>query len=222
MEKRKKPEKDLRNKSGLFFQIGLFTALLLVVSAFEYKQKDLNVVVCSLPTEAEPEWIVPPTDIPPPPPPPKVVKNVIEVPDDAIEDIPDEIIMDQDNLLDIEIPDVIIDDAPEVEPVPEIFTIVESMPEPEGGYEAFYKFVNKKLKYPARARRMDIEGTVFMSFVVDENGDMTEIKILKGIGAGCDEEVLRIFEKPPKWIPGKQRGRAVKVNKVMPIKFVLN
>ena len=222
MEKRKKPEKDLRNKSGLFFQIGLFTALLLVVSAFEYKQKDSNVVVCLPPTEAEPEWIVPPTDIPPPPPPPKVVRNVIEVTDDIEEDILEDVVLDQEDLGDIEIPDVIIDDAPEVEPVPEIFTIVESMPEPEGGYEAFYKFVNKKLKYPARARRMDIEGTVFMSFVVDENGDMTDIKIIKGIGAGCDEEVLRIFEKPLKWTPGTQRGVPVKVNKIMPIKFSLN
>ncbi len=141
MEKRKKPEKDLRNKSGLFFQIGVFAALLLVVSAFEYKQKDSNIVVCSLPTEAEPQWIVPPTDIPPPPPPPKpVVHNPVEADPEEPE---------------IEIPDIIIDteiipDPPEEfvepkeEPVSELpFDIVESMPEPEGGFEAFYKYVSK-------------------------------------------------------------------------------
>lgn len=222
MEKRKKPEKDLRNKSGLFFQIGLFSALLLVVSAFEYKQEEVIAQIEPSVFDEPPEWIVPPTNIPPPPPPPKVVKNVIEVPDDVEEDIPDEILMDQQDLIDLEIPEVIPDDSPDPDPEPEYFTIVESMPEPEGGYEAFYKFVNKKLRYPPRARRMAIEGTVFMSFVVDENGEMTNIKIMKGIGAGCDEEVLRIFEKPPKWIPGKQRGKPVKVNKVMPVKFKLD
>ncbi|MGD1958243.1 MAG: energy transducer TonB [Fulvivirga sp.] len=222
MEKRKKPEKDLRNKSGLFFQIGLFSALLLVVSAFEYKQKEVvNPLDLTDMTFVE-ETIPPITEIkPPPPPPPKpVFHNPIPAdPDEVVKDIPPL------NIDPTEIPDppeTDFVDLPE-EPLNELpFDIVESMPEPEGGFEAFYKFVNKKLKYPTQARRMDIEGAVFMSFVVDENGDMTDIKILKGIGAGCDEEVLRIFEKPLKWTPGKQRGVPVKVNKIMPIKFILN
>ncbi|MEM6816833.1 MAG: energy transducer TonB [Bacteroidota bacterium] len=221
MEKRKKPEKDLRNKSGLFFQIGLFTALLLVVSAFEYKQKEVvNPLDLTNMTFVE-EAIPPITEIkPPPPPPPKpVVHNPVEADPEEPEIEMPEIIIDTETIPDP--PEEFIE--PEEEPVSELpFDIVESMPEPEGGFEGFYKFVNKKLKYPAQARRMDIEGTVFMSFVVDENGDMTDIKILKGIGAGCDEEVLHIFEKPPKWTPGKQRGVPVKVNKIMPIKFILN
>ncbi len=223
MEKRKNPEKDLRNKSGLFFQIGLLSAMFLTVCAFEYKQEvTLTDLSCAFDQEAEPEWIVPITDIPPPPPPPKVVKNVVAVDDPVEVDIPDDIILDQQDLLDVEIPDVVPEDETPVETVEEVFTIVESMPEPAGGYEAFYKFVNKKLKYPGKARRMSIEGTVYMSFVVNEKGEMTDIKIAKGIGAGCDEEVLRIFQNPPKWVPGKQRGVPVKVNKIMPIKFVLN
>ncbi|MEM7109458.1 MAG: energy transducer TonB [Bacteroidota bacterium] len=220
MEKRKNPEKDLRNKSGLFFQIGLFSALLLVVSAFEYKQKEV-VNPLNLTGLTFVEEIIPPiTKIKPPPPPPK---PVLHTPVEADPTEPE-----------IKVPDVIIDtetipDPPEAfielekEPVNELpFDIVESMPEPEGGFEAFYKFVNKKLRYPGPARRMGIEGTVYVSFVVNEKGEMTNIKIAKGIGVGCDEEVLRIFNKPPKWKPGKQRGVPVKVNKVMPIKFILN
>ena len=109
----------------------------------------------------------------------------------------------------------------EEEEVEEIFTIVEDQPTPDGGMAAFYQFVQKNLKYPAQARRMGIEGKVFVQFVVDKNGTLTEVQAVKGIGAGCDEEAVRVIEGAPKWKPGKQRGRSVKVRMILPITFKL-
>ena len=95
------------------------------------------------------------------------------------------------------------------------------MPSFEGGIIEFYKFVGKHLKYPAQARRMGIEGKVYVHFVVSKDGSLSDIKVVKGIGAGCDEEVLRIINMSPKWNPGKQRGNPVRVRMMMPITFKL-
>ena len=92
---------------------------------------------------------------------------------------------------------------------------------PMGGYEAFYTYVAKNVKYPAQAQRMGLEGRVFVQFVVDQSGKLTSIEVMRGIGAGCDEEAIRVLENAPRWEPGKQRGRAVKVRMVLPITFKL-
>lgn len=78
------------------------------------------------------------------------------------------------------------------------------------------------MKYQNQARRMGIEGRVFVQFVVDKDGQLTEIKAVKGIGAGCDEEAVRVLKSAPKWKPGKQRGRPVKVRMILPITFKLS
>ena len=113
------------------------------------------------------------------------------------------------------------EEAPEEE-VDEVFTIVEDQPAFPGGNAAFYKFVASNMTYPAQARRMGIEGRVFVQFVVDKDGSVTEVKAVKGIGAGCDREAERVLNSSPKWTPGKQRGRSVKVRMVLPIIFKLN
>ncbi len=104
----------------------------------------------------------------------------------------------------------------------EIFMVVEQMPEPEGGMQAVYKFISKNLKYPAKAQRMSIEGSVFVSFVVERDGSIADIQILKGIDPDCDREAARVVGKMPPWKPGKQSGRPVRVKFVLPIKFKLN
>lgn len=108
------------------------------------------------------------------------------------------------------------------EEVEEIFTIVEVGAEPIGGYSAFYDFLNQNLKYPSQARRMGIEGKVYVQFLVDKDGTLTEIKVVKGIGGGCDEEAARLIGISPKWKAGKQRGKAVKQRIVIQIAFKLD
>ncbi len=161
------------------------------------------------------------TEQPPPPPPAIQQPEIIEVPDE--EEIEDEIEID----LDIEvteetaIEEVVFEEAPEEEVADEIFTVVEQQPTPNGGMAAFYKYVGQNLKYPSQARRMGIEGRVFVQFVVDKDGSITSVQSVKGIGAGCDEEAVRVIKGCPKWKPGKQRGRAVKVRMILPITFKL-
>src|SRR5688572_19995282 len=110
----------------------------------------------------------------------------------------------------------------EVEDVNKVFLVVEQPPEFEGGLEAMYKFISKNMKYPASARRMNIEGSVFVGFVVDADGKISEASIIKGIRADCDKEALRVVQMMPKWRPGKQSGRPVRVKFVLPIKFKLD
>ena len=104
----------------------------------------------------------------------------------------------------------------------EVFTKVEEMPVPPGGLASFYTYVARELKYPAQARRMGVEGKVFVQFTVDKDGSITDIQTVKGIGAGCDMESERVIAGSPKWQAGKQRGRAVKTRMILPISFKLD
>ena len=223
VESKKNPKADLTRTTGLFLNVGLVISLLLVIFAFEKKVYDDGSMV-NLSAQAEDFedlMDIPQTQQPPPPPPKKVQPEIIEVPDE--EEIEEEIEIDLDVEMTEEtvIEEVVFEEAPEEEAVDEIFTIVEDQPTPNGGMSAFYQFVQKKLKYPAQARRMGIEGKVFVQFVVDKDGTLTEVQAVKGIGAGCDEEAERVIKSAPKWNPGKQRGRAVKVRMILPITFKL-
>jgi len=223
MEAKKHPQADLTRKSGLFLNIGLVVSLALVITAFEWKfyddgaLKDLGTVT----EDFEDIMDIPPTEQPPPPPPKMQQPEIIEVPDE--EEIEDEIEIDLDVEVTEEtvIEDVVFEDAPEEEIADEIFTVVEDQPTPNGGMAAFYKFIGKNLKYPSQARRMGIEGKVFVQFIVDKDGTVRDVQAVKGIGAGCDEEAVRVIKNSPKWKAGKQRGRPVKVRMILPITFKL-
>lgn len=223
MEAKKNPKADLNKKTGLFLNIGLVVSLLLVITAFEWRFYDDGELMDlgQVSDEFEDVMEIPPTEQPPPPPPKIQQPEIIEVPDE--EEIEEEIEVD----LDVEITeetiveDIVFDEPVEEEVAEEIFTIVEDQPVPKGGMAAFYEYIGKKLKYPAQARRMGIEGKVFVEFVVDKDGTITDVKAIKGIGAGCDEEAIRVIQASPKWNPGKQRGRPVKVRMILPITFKL-
>ncbi len=223
VENKKNPKADLTRTTGLFLNVGLVVSLLLVIFAFEKKVYDDGSLV-DLSAQAEDFedlMDIPPTEQPPPPPPKKVQPEIIEVPDE--EEIEEDIDIDLDVEMTEEtvIEEVVFEDAPAEEEVEQVFTIVEDQPEPDGGMPAFYKYINDNMKYPAQARRMGIEGKVFVQFVIDKNGNITEVQAVKGIGAGCDEEAARVIKGAPKWKPGKQRGRAVKVRMILPITFKL-
>ncbi|TAF67232.1 MAG: energy transducer TonB [Cytophagales bacterium] len=103
----------------------------------------------------------------------------------------------------------------------DIYLVVEDPPEFPGGLENFYKYVQKELQYPAEARNMGLKGTVTVQFVVDKDGSITDVEVLKGIGGGFDEEAIRVIKASPKWNPGKQRGQYVKVRMYLPISIKL-
>jgi protein TonB len=234
MEAKKNPKYDVYRYQTLFVNIGLCISLVLVILAFEWRYYDNGSEVDLKTTNEQFEELI---DIPqtqqPPPPPKQVIQQpqIIEVPDEEeiIEDI--EIDLDVEMTEETVIEEVIISEQPEEEVAEEIFVIVEDPTHPEGGLKAFYEYVGNRLKYPAQARRMGIEGKVFVQFIVDKQGNITDVTVAKGIGAGCDEEAIRVlrgldsngkrYKDFPKWVPGKQRGVAVKQRLILPITFKL-
>ena len=103
----------------------------------------------------------------------------------------------------------------------EIFQIVEEMPAFPGGEQKLMEYVGKNIKYPQIARETGIQGRVFIGFVVEPDGSVSNVKLLRGIGGGCDEEAMRVVKSMPKWKPGKQRGKAVRVSYQIPVFFKL-
>jgi len=104
----------------------------------------------------------------------------------------------------------------------DVFTVVENQPDYPGGMTEFYRYVGSEMEYPEQARKAGVEGRVYVQFVVETDGSLSEVKTVKGIGSGCDEEAKRVIENVTKFIPGAQRGKPVRVRMVMPIAFKLN
>ncbi|HNW70301.1 MAG TPA: energy transducer TonB [Bacteroidales bacterium] len=102
-----------------------------------------------------------------------------------------------------------------------IFTVVEKMPCYPGGDSARIKFLAENIVYPQAAKEKGIQGVVYISFVIDEKGQVEDVRVLRGIGGGCDEEAMRIVKLMPNWIPGKSDGKNVRVQFNMPIRFTL-
>lgn len=102
-----------------------------------------------------------------------------------------------------------------------IFFVVEVQPEFPGGLDSMYAFIQKNLIYPEKAKAEGIEGRVFITFTIEKDGSVSNVKILRGIGGGCDEAAKEVVEKMPKWKPGTQRGKPVRVQFNLPIKFEL-
>jgi protein TonB len=224
MEIKKTPEADLENKKTLFRQIGLIVALAAVFFAFEYRSYDKRTLeLMERPVEDITEEIIPITEQkvkPPPPPPPKQV-TVLKVVEDDVEvedDIEIDVEVDQDTEIEVYVPPV-MEEEEVVEA--EIFTVVESMPEFPGGQAKMMEFIAQNIKYPAMARESGIQGRVFVNFVVEPDGSVSNVKVLRGIGGGCDEEAVRVVKSMPNWTPGRQRGKAVRVSFNLPVRFTL-
>jgi protein TonB len=201
--------------------IGLLFSTALVLVAFEWKTfetqvKDLGELELDL---IEEEIIPISQQQPPPPPPPPAPTTVIEIVEDE-EEIEEELVI-EDLEVDEETEIEFIEEVEEEVEEEQIFTIVEEMPSFPGGEAALMKYLGKNIKYPAIAKDAGIQGTVYVTFVVNEEGAVKDVQVLRSIGGGCDEEAIRVVESMPKWKPGKQRGKSVKVQYNLPIRFTL-
>jgi TonB family protein len=103
-----------------------------------------------------------------------------------------------------------------------IFESVDENPEFPGGVKELFAFISSNLKYPLEAQKNDISGKVFIKFIVRKDGSISDLKVLKGLGFGCDEETVRVLSQLPKWKPGKQNGEPVNVMFTMPVNFVMD
>ena len=225
MEEKKSPKANLENKKLMFMQIGMIISLLVAWLAFEHKSYDKREIDPSLlrQTEVVEEEMVEITkqeeQKPQPVEVPKQTTQLEIVQDDVeVEDIEINADVDQNEVIEEYVPvEVEEEDVQEQE----IFQIVEEMPAYPGGDQKLMEYVAKNIKYPQIARETGIQGRVFVGFVVEPDGSVSNVKVLRGIGGGCDEEAVRVVKSMPKWKPGKQRGKAVRVSYMLPVNFKL-
>ncbi len=228
MDSKKSPKADLENKKNVFFMLGLVIALGVTLAAFEWSTKASKAEsLGSIQTQAVEEEIIPITreqevKPPPPPPPPKVVE-VLNIVDDNVK-IEDELKIDDteaNKTTIIDVAPVIQAQEEEEEEEAQVFFIVEDMPEFPGGELALRKYIANAIKYPVIAQENGIQGKVYVTFVVDKDGSISDARIARGVDASLDKEALRVVGTLPKWKPGKQRGKPVRVSYTVPINFVL-
>ncbi|MFA5327684.1 MAG: energy transducer TonB [Prolixibacteraceae bacterium] len=228
MELKKSPKADLENKRNVFVQLGLVVSLAICLYGFEASTKVAQVdSLGSMQNQAVEEEIIPITrqdevKPPPPPPPPKVVDMLVIVDDNT--DIKDELQIEDSEATDKTAITAVMQ-APaakeeEAEDAP-VFFIVEEMPEFPGGQLALRKFIAQAVKYPVIAQENGIQGKVFVNFVVGKDGSITGAKIARGVDPSLDKEALRVVNSLPKWKPGKQGGKPVRVSYTVPINFQL-
>ncbi|CCZ44614.1 tonB family protein [Bacteroides sp. CAG:545] len=230
MEVKKSEKASLENKRLLSTEIGFVVALIAIYFAFNWSSTEKE--VATLETEVanvEVEDMVPITQETPPPPEaaPKIpiLSDQIDVVDDNIK-VDDNMFqnLEDDANSGVEIMDY-IESAPEEETVEEEaipFQLVEEKPSFNGGdANEFSKWVNSKLVYPEIAKENGVQGRVTLQFTVNADGTVSNVKVLRGVDSSLDKEAVRVVSSSPKWKPGKQRDRAVKVTYTFPVIFQL-
>lgn len=225
MEIKKSAKANLDDKKLTFTLIGLVVALFIVWRVFEYRSYDKQEYEAFTRTVEvmDEEMEITKQEQPKPQvqaPKPQVTQIQVVEDDTEVEDIDINAEVDQDEVI-----EEYVYEAPEIEEEEiveeEVFLSVEENPEFPGGTAKLLEYVQKNLKYPMMARESDIQGRVFVGFVVEKDGSISNVKVLRGIGGGCDEEAVRVVQSLPKFKPGKQRGNPVRVQYTLPIVFKL-
>ena len=229
MEIKKSEKASMDNKRFLFTEIGMVIALLIVWGAFSYTSREKKVATLEADqTVVEVEDMVPITEETPPPPEdtPKIpiLSDQIDIVDDNIK-VDDSMFQNiEDSNEGFEIMDY-IESAPEEETIEEEaipFQLVEEKPSFNGGdANEFSKWVNSRLVYPEIAKENGVQGRVTLQFTVNADGSVSNVKVLRGVDSSLDKEAVRVVSSSPKWKPGKQRDRAVKVTYTFPVIFQL-
>ena len=228
MEVKKSPKADLTKTVTLFRELGLAVTLGIILLAFEWKssEKQDNTWTEQTAVEIE-EEIIPITQqeqqLPPEMPKIPVLSDAIDIVDDNIQ-IDDAVFSFEDEAgLGVEIKDYVtevVEEEVEEEAIP--FALVEQKPSFQGGdANNFSKWVNKNLVYPEIAKENGIQGRVTLQFTVNTDGSVSDVKVLRGVDSSLDKEAVRIVSSSPKWSPGKQRDRPVKVTYTFPVIFQL-
>lgn len=217
MSLKKNPKFDLKLKYRRTFEISLIVSFIFLIAAFKlfpvFEKSNVKIEIPQELINVEDIEATKQNEAPPPPPKPPIP---IEAPsDDVLEDIEiQNTELDINAVVEAPPPPPVVNNDDEV--VPDFFIVVEKQPEPIGGMQA----IHDKIVYPPIALRAGVQGRVFVNAFVDEKGDVQKVELLKGIGAGCDEEIMRVV-KETKFNPGRQRGKPVKVQVSMSFLFTL-
>ena len=229
MESKITPKADLQKKNLMFLEIGLIAALALCLLAFEWSSSEkVETMDLTAQTQTiEEEEIIntqEQQEIPPEMPKVPVLSDIIDIVDDDIQVNDDLFIDTEDNAnLGVEIMDYhteVVEEVVEEEAIP--FALVEEKPKFQGGdANTFSAWVNKNLQYPEIAKENGVQGRVTLQFTVNTDGSVSDVKVLRGVDSSLAKEAVRIVSMSPKWTPGKQRERPVKVVYNFPVVFQL-
>ncbi len=226
MEVKKSPKADLEGKKSTWLLVGYVLVLALMFVAFEWSERDKKVVTDTgivdivfeeemIPiTEQEPPKQAPPPPVAPP------VEEVLEIVDDKA-DVEETTIQASDDNTAVEIKYVPVEVEEEEPEEQQIFQVVEEMPEFPGGMGECLKFLGKNIKYPTISQENGVQGRVIIQFVVNKDGSIVDPAVVRGVDPYLDKEALRVVKLMPKWKPGKQRGKAVRVKYTVPVTFKL-
>jgi protein TonB len=226
MELKKNPKVDLRKYSGIFLEVGFVLSLGIMLLAFNITQRDkMAGDLGELENVMAEEEIIPITRqqeiTPPPPPEPPKATEVLNIVEDDVE-IEDELeIEDTEADASTAVQIVEIEEEAEEEEA-QVFFIVENMPEFPGGDLELRKHIAQNVQYPEIAKENGIQGRVFVQFVVNQKGEIEQVKVVRGVDPALDREAGRVISSLPKWKPGSQRGKPVRVSFTVPINFQLN
>ena len=227
MEVKKSPKADLENKKTSNLLVGAILTLAVLFIGFEWSEREVKVVTDSGITEIvfEEEMIPiteqePPKQAPPPPEAPKMEEIIEIVEDDA--DVEESTIEASDDITAaVEVKYTAVEVEEEEVEEQQIFQVVEEMPEFPGGMGECMKFLGKNIKYPQISQENGVQGRVIVQFVVNQDGSIVDPQVVRGVDPYLDKEALRVISMMPKWKPGKQRGKAVRVKFTVPVMFRL-
>ena len=230
MEVKKSPKADLERGKTMSVLMGFIVGLAVLFVGFEWSTQDVMVVdeteqVQDVIAEEEIE-ITRQENTPPPPPPPAApaVAEVLTVVDDDVELADVEIASSEDDASAAQAETYVapvVEEEEEEESAQQIFTVVEKQPEFPGGMSELMKFLAKSIKYPVIAQENGIQGRVVCSFVVNRDGSIVDIQVMRGVDPSLDKEAVRVIGTMPKWKPGEQRGKPVRVRFILPVQFRL-
>lgn len=236
MEIKKSQRADLESQKGTGLLIGYIVTLAAIFVAFEYTTRDYveTDVVYSTSSFVSEEEVVPITQpiftaAPPPPAEAPQVAEILDIVDNNTEIVEEEIQTSESTTEAISGPVAHVSGPAMGPPVAtqeegdegEVFEVVEQSPMFPGGMDELTKWLGKNLKYPASAQENGIQGRVLVQFVVNKDGSIVEPKVIKSVDAALDKEALRVVSAMPKWQPGKQRGKTVRVRYTLPVTFRL-
>lgn len=229
MEVKKTPKADLENKKSTWLLVGYVIVLAFMFVAFEWTKRDVKIDMSQAVTDVvfEEEIEIPITEQPematPPPPPeaPAIAETLTIVEDDA--EVEETVIASSEETGQaVEIKYVPVEVEEEEPEEQTIFEVVEQMPEfPNGGMAGLMQFLSKNIKYPTIAQENGTQGRVTVQFVVNKDGSIVDAKVLRGVDPYLDKEALRVIGTMPKWKPGMQRGKPVRVKYTVPVMFRL-
>ena len=227
MEVKKSPKADLENKKTTNLLVGAIIILAVLFVGFEWSERDKKVTTdTGIETVIFEEEIIPiteqeqPKQAPPPPEAPKV-EEVLEIMDNDSDVEESTIQASDDTQAAVEVKYTPVEVEEEEVEEQQIFQVVEEMPEFPGGMSECMKFLSKNIKYPTISQENGVQGRVIVQFVVNRDGSIVDPVVVRGVDPYLDKEALRVIQMMPKWKPGKQRGKAVRVKYTVPVMFRL-